>query len=106
MAACENVRRDLCIHAENKRKAFGELYRIPPTQLSCCSASEVLENESNDSADDESTRGHAIDSASRDQAKRDAYIRECMRVLDDWWKKPLATEVLSATYGGEGCLCV
>ncbi|CAI5701871.1 unnamed protein product [Peronospora effusa] len=89
VAACDNVRRDLSFHAENKRKAFGELYGMPPTQLSCCSSSEALEDGSDDSIDNESTRGRAIVSASRDQAKRDAYIRECRRVLDDWWKEPL-----------------
>ncbi|CAI5744063.1 unnamed protein product [Peronospora destructor] len=89
VAACENVRRDLSFHAENKRKAFGDLYGMPPTQLSCCSSSEVLEDGNNDSIDDESTHGRTKVSASRDQAKRDAYICECRRILDDWWKEPL-----------------
>uniref|UniRef100_A0AAV1VDU9 SAC domain-containing protein n=1 Tax=Peronospora matthiolae TaxID=2874970 RepID=A0AAV1VDU9_9STRA len=89
MAACENVRRNLALHAENKRKAFGELYRKPPTQLSCCSSSGVLEDGNNDGVGDESSRERALVSATRDQAKRDVYIRECRRVLDDWWKGSL-----------------
>ncbi|KAG6612725.1 Phosphoinositide phosphatase [Phytophthora cinnamomi] len=59
MAACENVRRNLAFHAENKRKAFGEFYGIPPMQLSCCSSSEILDDDSegsNDSDDDESVQ--------------------------------------------------
>ncbi|GMF20377.1 unnamed protein product [Phytophthora fragariaefolia] len=89
MAACENVRRNLAFHAENKRKAFGEFY-IPPMQLSCCSSSEILDEDSDgtDNSDDNESV-HALVMATRDQAKRDAYIQECRRVLDDWWKDPL-----------------
>ncbi|KAG1695223.1 hypothetical protein DVH05_020603 [Phytophthora capsici] len=91
MTACENVRRNLAFHAENKRKAFGDFYGIPPVQLSCCSSSEVLDDSdgTDESDDNESAHQHAIVLPSRDQAKRDAYIRECRRVLDDWWKDPL-----------------
>ncbi|KAE9052947.1 Phosphoinositide phosphatase [Phytophthora rubi] len=92
MTACENVRRTLAFHTENKRKAFGEFYGIPPMQLSCCSSSEILDDdsdESDDSDDNESVHANVLVLATRDQAKRDAYIRECRRVLDDWWKDPL-----------------
>jgi hypothetical protein len=91
MAACENVRRNIAFHAENKRKAFGELYEVPPMQLSCCSSSEILDDASDASADSNNEVAHpdAMALAIRDQAKRDAYIRECRRVLDDWWKDPL-----------------
>ncbi|CAH0516458.1 unnamed protein product [Peronospora belbahrii] len=89
MAACENVRRDLSFHAENRRQAFGELYGLPPTQASCCSSSNVLEDGNDDSTDDESAQERAIVLASRNKAKREAYVRECRRVLDDWWKAPL-----------------
>uniref|UniRef100_H3HC09 SAC domain-containing protein n=1 Tax=Phytophthora ramorum TaxID=164328 RepID=H3HC09_PHYRM len=44
MTACENVRRNLAFHAENKRKAFGELYVARPMRLSCCSSLEVLDD--------------------------------------------------------------
>ncbi|GMF64865.1 unnamed protein product [Phytophthora lilii] len=92
MAACENVRRNIAFHAENKRKAFGEFYGIPPVQLSCCSSSEVLDDGSEGSEDsdcEEPSHTNVLVLAARDQAKRDAYIRECRRVLDDWWKEPL-----------------
>ncbi|KAK1932511.1 Phosphoinositide phosphatase SAC1 [Phytophthora citrophthora] len=91
MAACENVRRNIAFHAENKRKAFGDFYGAPPMQLSCCSSSEVLDDSdgTDESDDNELAHQHAVVVANRDQAKRDAYIRECRRVLDDWWKDPL-----------------
>ncbi|KAL4161706.1 hypothetical protein PRNP1_002258 [Phytophthora ramorum] len=92
MTACENVRRNLAFHAENKRKAFGELYVARPMRLSCCSSLEVLDDAgdgTDESDNDEPTHERAVILATRDQAKRDAYIRECRRVLDDWWKEPL-----------------
>ncbi|ETK76202.1 hypothetical protein L915_17329 [Phytophthora nicotianae] len=91
MAACENVRRNIAFHAENKRKAFGDIYGIRPMQLSCCSSSEILDDGTDDSDDNEPTTERAMVLTVRDQAKRDAYIRECRRVLDDWWKEPLET---------------
>ncbi|KAF1772804.1 SAC domain [Phytophthora cactorum] len=91
MAACDNVRRNIAFHAENKRKAFGDIYGIAPMQLSCCSSSEILDDGTDDSDDNETTTERAMVLAVRDQAKRDAYIRECRRVLDDWWKDPLET---------------
>ncbi|KAI9999028.1 hypothetical protein PInf_003707 [Phytophthora infestans] len=92
MAACENVRRNIAFHADNKRKAFGDLYGIAPMQLSCCSSSELLDDVSegtSDSDDNEPSTERVVALAVRDQSKRDAYIRECRRVLDDWWKEPL-----------------
>ncbi|RLN59569.1 hypothetical protein BBJ28_00000652 [Nothophytophthora sp. Chile5] len=90
MAACENVRRNLAFHAENKRKAFGEFYGTPPLHLSCCSSSDILDEDSDYGEDDrEPGRDQVLVLAVRDQGKRDAFIRECRRVLDDWWKTPL-----------------
>ncbi|KAG7387273.1 hypothetical protein PHYBOEH_008319 [Phytophthora boehmeriae] len=90
--ACENVRRNIAFHAENKRKAFGEFYEMPPMHLSCCSSSEISDDvgDRTDNSDDEkSEHEQVVVMATRDQAKRDAYIRECRRVLDDWWREPL-----------------
>ncbi|KAL7996181.1 putative SAC domain-containing protein [Plasmopara halstedii] len=86
MAACENVRRNLAIHAENKQNAFSELPDIQHLQLSYCSSSD---DGSEDSNDKEPTRERSLVKAARQQAKRDAYIRGCRRVLDEWWKEPL-----------------
>ncbi|KAI9922515.1 hypothetical protein PsorP6_000421 [Peronosclerospora sorghi] len=89
MAACENVRRNLALHAENKRKAFGEYCGMSPMRFSFCSSSMEILGDDSDHSDDESSRARGKIVAAKDQAKRDAYIRECRRVLDEWWKEPL-----------------
>lgn len=89
MAACETVRRNLTVRAENKQNALEELSRIQHMQMSCCSSSEIVDDGSDDSDEKESTHERSLALVSRGQLKRDAYIRECRRVLDEWWKKPL-----------------
>ncbi|TDH73222.1 hypothetical protein CCR75_003998 [Bremia lactucae] len=91
IAACENVRRNLAIHTENEFQAFGERTLTLPVQLSSSEIVDDSSDDSNGSDNDGSSFKRSMGLAYQNQAKREAYVRECRRVLNEWWKEPLQT---------------
>ncbi|TYZ61323.1 hypothetical protein PybrP1_010363 [[Pythium] brassicae (nom. inval.)] len=91
-AACAEMRKSLAWHLESHRplKPYedadansssdgGSVLPASPAETTSSNEYEFVE---------ESDEELAVIRA-RDQARRDAYIRECKRLLEDWWKEPL-----------------
>ncbi|TMW66258.1 hypothetical protein Poli38472_004023 [Pythium oligandrum] len=82
-AACDLVRHTLEVQAENKRRALdGD---VSPSSLAEAVTARSNERTS-DLFDDHIT---LMSLTIRDKQKREAYVRECRRLLEDWWKEPL-----------------
>lgn len=86
--AVEKVRQYLEFHAEGKKKVFGENYGVP-IQLACCAPQQATEDEDEDEFIDDEFEYYREVILRRDRDKRDEYIRECRRVMEEWWKEPI-----------------
>lgn len=84
-AAYEQIRKSVAFHEENKRKSFGIDLRasMSSSELS------LLVDPGQDIHDFIDPTNEDMIAAIRIQQKREAYIRECKRILEDWWKEPL-----------------
>lgn len=84
-AACEEMRKSLAWHMESHRhlKPYDAdgLLGMPSSPAETTSSNEY---EFVEESDEELALVRA-----RDQERREAYIRECKRLLEDWWKEPL-----------------
>lgn len=86
--AVEKVRKYLEFHAESKKRVFGEDYGVP-MQLACCAPQQTTEDEDEDEFIDDEFEYYREVILQRDREKRDEYINECRRVMEEWWKEPI-----------------
>uniref|UniRef100_K3X291 SAC domain-containing protein n=1 Tax=Globisporangium ultimum (strain ATCC 200006 / CBS 805.95 / DAOM BR144) TaxID=431595 RepID=K3X291_GLOUD len=77
-AACEEMRKSVAWQLESRRKPYDDGL-LSPTGTTSSNEYEFV-----DEIDEEPTMEHV-----RDQQRREAYIRECKRLLEDWWREPL-----------------
>lgn len=86
-AAYEQIRQSVAFHEENKRKSFG--IDLQASTSSSSSELSLLVDPGQDIHDFIDPTNEEMIAAIRVQQKREAYIRECKRILEDWWKEPL-----------------
>lgn len=84
-AACEEMRKSLAWHLEGRR--HHKAYDDDDDDASLPSPAET--NSSNEYEFVEEIDEDMAAAKARDQKRREAYIRECKRLLEDWWKEPL-----------------
>lgn len=90
--AVEKVRQYIEFHSEKKKTVFGEDYGMP-LQLACCAPPLAMsdEEECDEEFIDEEFEYYREVILRRDRDKRDEYIRECRRVMEEWWKEPITS---------------
>lgn len=89
-AACDEMRKSLAWHLESHARHPHHLKPYDDADADALPSSPAETASSNEYEFVEDTSDEELAAIrARDQERRDAYIRECKRLLEDWWKEPL-----------------